>query len=101
MKSKHVLTRRTLWRDPHILPHHDGIIPRNKDGAMDGGKIPPSRILMERPSWSATDIAYYLGYPDDVIYDPEGRLGPVTLYSLNRVIAAEELRNGIQEVLTA
>ena len=101
MKSKHGLTRRTLWRDPHILPHHDGIIPRNKGGSMDGGKIPPSRILGEWLGWSATDIAYYLGYPDDVIYDPEGRVGPVALYTLNRVIAAEEFRNGLQEVLTA
>jgi hypothetical protein len=35
-------------------------------------------------------IAFYLGYPDDVLYDPVGN-HPVTLYARNRVEAAEAI----------
>lgn len=91
MRLKQLAAERTLWKDPNILPHHDGLIPRNQKGCIDGGKIPPARILAERPDWRPADIAYYLGYPDDVIYDPEGGMSPMTLYALNRIVAAERL----------
>lgn len=101
MKSKHAFVHHTPWRDPYILPHHDGLIQRNQNDCLDGGKIPPDRILAERSKWTPTDIAYYLGYPDDVIYDPNGEFSPIILYALNRIIAAEKLMEITRQEKTA
>jgi hypothetical protein len=63
--------------------------------------IQASRIIAERLGWTGPEIASYLGYPDDVIYDPKGVLTPIMLYSLNRIIAAENLMESVREEKTA
>jgi hypothetical protein len=90
-----------LWRDPYILPHHDGLVPRNLVDCLDGGKIIPALILAERPQWNSADIAYYLGYPDDVLYDPQGLLPPLILYAHNRILAAEQMLEELRTERTA
>lgn len=70
-------------------------------GYLDGGMMPPSRIVAERMGWTGAEIAYYLGYPDDVIYDSKGVLTPILLYSLNRIIAAEKLIESFRKEKTA
>lgn len=88
--AKKVLIETAMWRDPAILPHHDGVIARNVASRLDGGKVTPSSIL-KRSGWTPARIAYYLGYPDEVFYDPTALGQPVTLYALNRVWAAEQV----------
>jgi hypothetical protein len=91
MKSKNAAGTRLLWKDPHILPHHDGLVHRNQPDCLDGGMISPTRLIADRRGWTAADIAYYLGYPDDVFYDPEGNMPPTTLYAFNRILSTERL----------